>query len=97
MTKKEYVRTLLQSLSLDIFPPKDELLYLLEHNTLDDTFLETLFGIFSSYVQTVNNDHIKEKLEKSVQFVKKLQSIEAEDKIQDQQDINSLDSMLANM
>lgn len=94
MTKKDYLLKLLSALSVDIFPSKDDLLYLIQQDKFDDTFLDTLFDMFSSYVKSVNDWVIKQQLEKSIQFVQKLKSIEAEDKIHDQKDIDELDTML---
>ncbi len=97
MTKKDYLLKLLSALSVDIFPSKDDLMYLVQQDNLDETFLDTLFDMFSSYVKSVNDWVIKQQLEKSIQFVQKLQSIEAEDKIHDQKDIDDLDTILSTM
>jgi len=97
MTKKDYLLKLLSALSVDIFPAKDDLVYLIQQDKFDDTFLDTLFDMFSSYVKSVNDWAIKQQLEKSIQFVQKLKSIEAEDKIHDQKDIDELDTMLSTM
>lgn len=97
MTKKDYLVKLLSALSVDIFPAKDDLMYLVQQDKLDDSFLDILFDMFSSYVKSVNDWVIKSQLEKSIQFVQKLKSIEAEDKIHDQKDIDELDTMLSTM
>lgn len=97
MTKKDYLLKLLSALSVDIFPAKDDLVYLIQQDKFDDTFLDTLFDMFSSYVKSVNDWVIKQQLEKSIQFIQKLKSIEAEDKIHDQKDIDELDTMLSTM
>jgi len=97
MTKKDYLLKLLSALSVDIFPAKDDLVYLIQQDKFDDTFLDTLFDMFSSYVKSVNDWVIKQQLEKSIQFVQKLKSIEAEDKIHDQKNIDELDTMLSTM
>jgi hypothetical protein len=55
MTKKDYLLKLLSALSVDIFPSKDDLMYLVQQDNLDETFLDTLFDMFSSYVKSVND------------------------------------------
>ena len=94
MTKKEYLIKLLSSLSLEVFPTRDNLLSLLNQTTLDENLLAILFDMFAWYVQQTNDSSNKLKLEKSIQFVQKLKSIEAEDQIKDQKDIDDLDKLL---
>lgn len=94
MTKKDYLKKLLSVLPDEVFLPRQDLLYLLDHQRVDRSLLDTLFSIFTAYVTSVTSVLTKQKIQNSLNVLQKLKTIEIEDQLQDQKDIQELDSLL---
>ncbi len=75
MTKKDYILTLLDAL-LEDWPLAAGLKLLVEGDSLDDTTLDTLAGIFKKAVKKVTKEADKEKFERSIEMLQKIKNAE---------------------
>lgn len=97
MTKQEYILKLLTIISQDDLPIAKDIRVLVESNQISDELIDTLISMFKNIISTTNNTIEKEKLQKWLNFLNKLQQKEQESKIQDDADIQELEWLLANM
>ena len=97
MTKKEYLITLLQTIPADVLPIKDDILYLIQNNNVTNDLINVLYNIFHAFAKTVSSKEGKQKIENSLNFLKKLKNIEDKNAIQDKKDMEDLDRMLSDL
>jgi hypothetical protein len=97
MTKKEYLLKLLESISIDILPIKNDLLYLIENNQITDWLIDTLYNMFHEIAKTAKTQAEKERLQKWLNILEKIKVLEDDDKTQEQKDIEALDDLLQNI
>jgi len=80
MTKKEYVVKLLTAL-LDEWPLARGLLMLVEQNKFSDETLSALTEIFKQAVHTVSSKIKQDKLQKSADYLQRLQQKEQDEQM----------------
>lgn len=97
MTKQEYILKLLTIISQDDLPIVQDIRLLVETNQMSDELIDTLIGIFKTIISNSNSEVEKEKLQKGLNFLTKLQEKEKASKLQDDADIDELEWMLADM
>jgi hypothetical protein len=97
MTKKEYLRKLLSTIWTDIFPIAPDIISLIENDQASDAMIDSLYLLFHNAIKNTDNTLDKQKLEKWLKFLDKLKSLEEEQDITDQKDINNLDEILKNI
>lgn len=97
MTKKDYLIKLMELLSPEVLPIAPNILALLQSNAMSDELIDTFYTMFHEYALTIKNEEGKEKIKKSMNFLDKLKSLEGDEQIKNQKDINELESMLQNM
>lgn len=97
MTKKDYLIALLENITPDILPIKDDILYLIQNNNVTDDLISALYTIFHTVAKTVSSKEGKQKIEKSLTFLNKLKTIEEENTIQDKKDVEDLEKMLSDL
>jgi len=96
MTKKEYIFKVLDKLS-EYRPIARWLKVLLNQDRLDDKQISWLLTIFENTIKEVSDKTKKDKLQKSMDAIKKFQSLEKEQEKKDAKDIQELDKMLENI
>ncbi len=97
MTKKEYLVKLLSVVwdgTLNIAP---DILYLIENNNIDDNIIDSLYEIFHNAIKATGNIIQKTKLQKWLNALDKIKSLEKAQGISDQKDIQDLDDFLKNI
>lgn len=95
MTKKDYILKLMDAL-MGYWPLARGMKILIEGNALNDEAVDSLVDIFSKTIDAVNDKVVKEKLEKSKEYLENLKKIERNAEEQDKKDIQKLDEMLKN-
>ena len=97
MTKQEYILKLLTIISQDDLPIAKDIRILVESNQISDELIDTLIGMFKTIINSTNDVVEKEKLQKGLNFLNKLQQKEQASKLQDDADIEELEWLLADM
>ncbi len=59
--------------------------------------ISALYTIFHAFAKTVSSKEGKQKIEKSLNFLNKLKTIEEENTIQDKKDVEDLEKMLSDL
>ena len=96
MSKKDYILKLLDLLK-EIREPAIGLKLLVESNDMDSNTIDQLYNTLSTAVHNVVSWTQKEKLQKWVEFLEKLKTIEESNRKQDEKDLESLDTLLKNI
>lgn len=96
MDKKTYVLKVLDLLK-DSMPLARGLIVLVKNMDIDETFLNTLIKSFQDSIDKVSDENTKSKLQQSKNFLEELKKREANEKALDEQDLEHLDDMLANI
>lgn len=94
MDKKEYVLALLNKLSDQALPVRQDIISLIEGGILWDDFLDVLISIFEDAQKTLNNTVYSDQIQKSLEFLRKLKASEELDRQHDVDDLLDLDQML---
>ncbi len=94
MTKKEYIITMLKTISLDVLPIAPDLLYLVENNPEWTDLTSTLYNIIHEFSFTVKDKIQQEKIQKSLTFLQKLKDKEADSQIHEKKDIEDLENVM---
>ena len=93
MTKTEYLKTFLEKIKTER-PQAGWLLLLLEDWDLPDTLIDRFIQVIKKAIQKNKTERFKEKKERSVEFLKKL---EEQEKSESTEADNILDSLLQNI
>lgn len=96
MNQKEYIIKILDKLSA-YRPIAKWLKVLLNQDKLDDEQVKWLLVIFEHSIKEVSDKTQKEKLQTSINAIKKMQLLESGQSKQDQKDIQDLDKNLENI
>ena len=96
MAKKEYLLKVLTQLE-PIRNLAKWLKVLVEQWKFDENILDILIEAVQWAVDTAKSDLAKEKLQKWLDVMKKMEEIEEKSKIQDKKDLEELDQMLENI
>lgn len=96
MNKKDYIGQVLDKLWV-YWPIARWLKVLLKQDKLDEAQISWLISIFEHAISEASDKTQKEKLQKWVDAIKKLQSLEEEQTKQDAKDIEELDKILENI
>lgn len=84
----------MEVLSMEKFPIAKNLLDLLQNNAMGEWLIDIFYNMLHSYALSIKNEKDRKKLDKYVEFVDKLRSLENEDLIKDQKDIADLEDIL---
>ncbi len=93
MTKKEYIIKILDLL-IDSRSMARDIKSLIQDNNIDDTWISALYDIISKTLDSVSDQEVKAKLQKSMDFLTQLKEAEAKQQMLDAQDIARLDQLL---
>ncbi|MFA6255745.1 MAG: hypothetical protein WC606_01050 [Candidatus Absconditabacterales bacterium] len=93
MPKKEYILRLLEKLK-NTRPIAQGLSFLVQANAVDEYLLDIIIKTIEVSMQTIDDENVKEKLEKAKTFLETMKAKEILSKQQDQKDIQELDIML---
>ncbi len=85
----------MSTIGTDIFPMAGDVFLLIENNQVTDEMIDSLYLFFQNAIQQTKNTREKMKLEKWLSVLQKIKEIEDQNKIQDQKDIDDLDSILS--
>lgn len=96
MNKKDYIGQILEKLST-YRPMARWLKVLLKEDKLTDDQISWLLAIFDHAIKEATETKQKDKLQKGIDAIKKLQSLEEDQTKQDTKDIQELDKMLKNI
>ena len=96
MSKKEYILLILNALETDRPLAKDLKRFLLL-DKFDDHALDGLTEFFKQGIQNVKSEKVKEKLQKSVALLAKIQELEKADMLQNEQECLELEAMLQHL
>ena len=96
MDKKQYVLKVLELLK-DSMPLARWFMVLIQNTDVDDQILDTLIHAFQESLKDIQDEELKNKLEKWKTFLETLKQKEMESQNLDQEDIKHLDELLANM
>jgi len=96
MNKKEYVLKLLDMIK-DAVPLAMGFKLLIEKTEVNDNILDMLIHVFDKTIHQMHDIKAKEQLEKSKSFLMRLKDTEAQENEIDQQDLQHLDDMLADL
>lgn len=96
MSKKEYIIKLMDSLSWKRALAR-WLKILVEWDLLGKNTIDSLVQTLSNAINEINDTEIKDKLIKSQEFLKKLQTMELQSNERDKRDIEELDLLLQNI
>lgn len=97
MTKKDYLLKLLEVVSIDILPIGPDILYLIKNDKVTDDLIDTLYNMFHEYAKTITDKKQKQKIEKTLTFLKKLKTVETKQESKNKKDIQNLEDMLSNI
>lgn len=96
MDKKEYILKLLDALT-EYWPLARGLKILIADNVLDENTIDGLVDIFAKAIDEVQDTTIQKKLQKSKDFLEKLEQMETEQHLRDQKSLDELDEMIKNI
>ncbi len=96
MDKKQYVLKVLDMLK-DSMPLARWFMVLIQNTDVDDQILDTLIHAFQESLKDIQDEELKNKLEKWKTFLETLKQKEIQSQNLDQEDIKHLDELLANM
>ncbi len=96
MNKKDYIWNVLEKLST-YRPIARWLEVLLKEDKLTDSQISWLLAVFDHAIKEATDRKQKDKLQKGIDAIKKLQSLEEDQDKQDAKDIQELDKMLENI
>lgn len=87
----------METISPEVFPIAPNLLALLQEDKLWEWLIDTFYNIFHVYALTIKDEKNKNQAKKSLDFLDKLKTIEGQEQVKDQQDIEDLENMLKNI
>lgn len=90
MSKKEYLLKLLDIVSLDALPIKEDLKLLIENDQTWEEIIDIFILIFKKAIENTDNKIEKEKIQKSIDFLNTIREEENSEKIKDNEDIEEL-------
>lgn len=93
MTKKEYLLELLTKIWDDILPITTDILYIIKNEAIDDSIIDSLYGIFHKAIKNTDNIIEKTKLQKWLRVLGKIKSLEEEQNISDKKDIQDIEEL----
>lgn len=96
MSKKDYIIKLMDSLSWKRALAR-WLKILVEWDLLGENTIDSLVQTLDNAINEINDSEIKDKLIKSQEFLKKLQTMELQSNESDKRDIEELDQLLQNI
>ena len=96
MDKKQYVLKVLDLLK-DSMPLARWFMVLIQNTDVDEELLDTLIHAFQESLKDIQDEELKNKLEKWKTFLETLKQKEIQSQNLDQEDIKHLDELLANM
>ncbi len=97
MSKSEYLLKFLSTMDKATLPITDDLIFLIQSNQVSDELIDSLVMMVKDTINSTKDELEKEKLQKSLTFLTKLQHAEQTSKLQDKADIDELESLLENM
>lgn len=95
MTKKEYLISLLKTISVEVLPIAPDLLYLVENGQKDADMTNVLYTIFQKLAKESKDKKQQENLQKTVKVLEKIKDMEKNQKITDQKNIEDLEQMIS--
>lgn len=95
MTKKEYILKLLDNIDSSIFTMADDIKALIQTDNISDGFIDMLVDMFKQAVHNTKDRLKQAKLQKGISFLTALKEQEHQSDMNDQKDINELESLLA--
>jgi hypothetical protein len=95
MTKKEYILKLLDNIDSSIFTMADDIKALIQTDNISDGFIDMLIDMFKQAVHNTTDRLEQAKLQKGISFLTALKEQEHQSDINDQKDIDELESLLA--
>lgn len=95
MTKKEYILKLLDNIDSSIFTMADDIKALIQTDNISDGFIDMLVEMFTQAVHNTTDKLEQAKLQKGISFLTALKEQEHQSDINDQKDIDELESLLA--
>lgn len=96
MTKEEYICKLLESIQ-DIFPVGKDFILLIKENALSDEMIDTLVTMLKEVRETVTDAAQKQKMEKTLEYIDQIKSMEQTDHHQDETKIQELEQFFTTL
>lgn len=94
MTKQQYILKLLDNIDSSIFVMADDIKALIQTNNISDEFIDMLVEMFKQAVHNTTDRLAQAKLQKGISFLTTLKEQEHQSDIDDQRDIDKLESLL---
>lgn len=94
MDKKQYILKMLEALE-STRPLARWLKILVQSNDVNDTIIDLLINTFQETIKNIQDEKTKEKLQHASSFLEELKNKEAQEKKQDELDIEKLEELFA--